>query len=79
MKPLKGLIEETGEKKLRAAVIGQAGEMLSLMACVINDKHRAAGRGGCGAVMDSKKLKACSGKRDSGKFSVWLTLMILRQ
>lgn len=64
-----GLIEETGEKKLRAAVIGQAGEMLSLMACVINDKHRAAGRGGCGAVMGSKKLKAVA-VRGTGKFTV---------
>ncbi len=52
------LREETGEPKLRAALIGPAGEKLSLMACVINDTHRAAGRGGCGAVMGSKNLKA---------------------
>ena len=52
------LIQETGEKNLRAALIGPAGEGQSLMACVINDKHRAAGRGGCGAVMGSKNLKA---------------------
>jgi aldehyde:ferredoxin oxidoreductase len=66
---LEGLIEEIGEKRLRAAVIGQAGEKLSLMACVINEKHRAAGRGGCGAVMGSKRLKAIAVK-GSGKFSV---------
>ncbi len=66
---LEGLIHETGEKKLRAAVIGQAGEMFSPMACVINDKHRAAGRGGCGAVMGSKKLKALAVK-GTGKFIV---------
>jgi aldehyde:ferredoxin oxidoreductase len=52
------LIRETGEKNLRTALIGPAGEKKSLMACVINDKHRAAGRGGCGAVMGSKNLKA---------------------
>jgi len=52
------LIRETGERNLRAALIGPAGERQSLMACVINDKHRAAGRGGCGAVMGSKRLKA---------------------
>lgn len=52
------LVEETGETDLRAAVIGPGGEKRSLMACVINDKHRAAGRGGCGAVMGSKNLKA---------------------
>ena len=52
------LKSELGDKKLRVATIGQAGEKLSLMAAVINDGHRAAGRGGCGAVMGSKKLKA---------------------
>jgi aldehyde:ferredoxin oxidoreductase len=55
---LEALIRETGESNLRAALIGPAGEKRSLMACVINDKHRAAGRGGCGAVMGSKNLKA---------------------
>ncbi|MGA2108632.1 MAG: aldehyde ferredoxin oxidoreductase N-terminal domain-containing protein, partial [Syntrophorhabdales bacterium] len=55
---LQALVDETGESALRAALIGPAGEKLSLMACVINDKHRAAGRGGCGAVMGSKNLKA---------------------
>lgn len=38
--------------------IGPAGENLSLMASVMNDKDRAAGRGGVGAVMGSKNLKA---------------------
>jgi len=55
---LEALIQETGENKLGAAVIGPGGEQQSLLACIINDKHRAAGRGGCGAVMGSKKLKA---------------------
>jgi len=49
---------ELGDKKIRAAMIGPAGEKLSLLAAVINDGHRAAGRGGSGAVMGSKKLKA---------------------
>jgi len=52
------LKEELGEKKIRAALIGPAGEQQSLIAAVMNDGHRAAGRGGCGAVMGSKKLKA---------------------
>ncbi len=52
------LKELTGEPKLRAAVIGPAGEKLSLMAGIMNDGHRAAARGGTGAVMGSKKLKA---------------------
>jgi aldehyde:ferredoxin oxidoreductase len=63
------LIQETGEKNLRAALIGPAGEKKSLMACIINDKHRAAGRGGCGAVMGSKNLKAIA-VRGTGKISV---------
>jgi aldehyde:ferredoxin oxidoreductase len=45
-------------KKIRVASIGPAGEKLSLISCVINDKGRAAGRSGLGAVMGSKKLKA---------------------
>ena len=51
------LVEETGEPKLRASVIGPAGENLSLISCPINDGHRAPGRGGPGAVMGSKKFK----------------------
>ena len=42
----------------RAACIGPAGEQMSLLACIINEKYRAAGRSGLGAVMGSKKLKA---------------------
>jgi aldehyde:ferredoxin oxidoreductase len=42
----------------RIAAIGQAGENLSKMACVGVDKHRQYGRGGAGAVMGSKNLKA---------------------
>lgn len=38
--------------------IGPAGENLSLMAAIMNDKHRAAARSGVGAVMGSKNLKA---------------------
>ncbi len=66
---LEALIQETGESKLRAALIGPAGEKQSLMACVINDKHRAAGRGGCGAVMGSKNLKAIA-VRGTGQIPV---------
>lgn len=50
--------DELNEKKLRVAAIGPAGEKLSLLAAVMNDDHRAAGRGGPGAVMGSKNLKA---------------------
>jgi aldehyde:ferredoxin oxidoreductase len=38
--------------------IGPAGEKLAEIACIMNDKHRSAGRTGMGAVMGSKNLKA---------------------
>jgi aldehyde:ferredoxin oxidoreductase len=38
--------------------IGPAGENLVTMACINSDYYRQAGRGGIGAVMGSKKLKA---------------------
>ncbi|MFC1534705.1 aldehyde ferredoxin oxidoreductase family protein [Thermodesulfobacteriota bacterium] len=66
---LEVLIQETGETRVRAALIGPSGEGQSLMACVMNDKHRAAGRGGCGAVMGSKNLKAVA-VRGTGKIPV---------
>jgi aldehyde:ferredoxin oxidoreductase len=43
---------------IRVAAIGPAGEKLVRIACIINDKTRAAGRTGLGAVMGSKNLKA---------------------
>ena len=44
--------------KVRVSTIGTPGERGMLFAGVINDKNRAAGRGGMGAVMGSKNLKA---------------------
>lgn len=51
------LLKETADDA-RVACIGPAGEKLVLFATVMNDKHRAAGRSGLGAVMGSKLLKA---------------------
>ena len=42
---------------IKTAGIGQAGENLSLIAGIANDKGRLAARCGLGAVMGSKKLK----------------------
>ena len=50
--------EELADKKVRVAAIGQAGENLVTMACIMFDRSRASGWGGCGAVMGSKNLKA---------------------
>ncbi|HEY97367.1 MAG TPA: aldehyde ferredoxin oxidoreductase family protein [Dehalococcoidia bacterium] len=51
------ICEEHG-KELEVACIGPAGEKVALIASVMNNKGRAAGRSGLGAVMGSKKLKA---------------------
>lgn len=45
-------------KNARVACIGPAGEKSSLLACIMNDYGRAAGRSGLGAVMGAKRLKA---------------------
>ncbi|HON79097.1 MAG TPA: aldehyde ferredoxin oxidoreductase family protein [Spirochaetota bacterium] len=52
------VLQEFGDQRGKVACIGPAGEKLSKIACIINDKHRAAGRSGVGAVMGSKNLKA---------------------
>jgi aldehyde:ferredoxin oxidoreductase len=44
--------------------IGPSGEQVSLISCIINNRGRAAGRSGLGAVMGSKKLKAIAVKGD---------------
>jgi aldehyde:ferredoxin oxidoreductase len=51
------LLKETDERA-QVACIGPAGEHMINLAAIMTDKHRAAGRGGVGAVMGSKKLKA---------------------
>ncbi len=51
-------LKELLGKNIKVATIGPAGENLVKYACIINDKHHAAGRCGMGAVMGSKNLKA---------------------
>ncbi len=58
-------VSETVEKlrakhpgRVSVAAIGPAGERLVRFATIMFDEERAAGRGGLGAVMGSKKLKA---------------------
>ena len=49
---------------VRVACIGPAGERLALIAAIMNDQARAAGRSGLGAVMGSKRLKAVAVRGD---------------
>jgi aldehyde:ferredoxin oxidoreductase len=60
---------ETGVADCSIAAIGPAGENHVLFAAIVNDKFRAAGRSGVGAVMGSKNLKAIA-VRGSGGVSV---------
>lgn len=62
------LTEETIHRQagrdVRVACIGPAGECLSLLAGIVNDRGRIAARCGLGAAMGSKKLKAVAAQGD---------------
>jgi aldehyde:ferredoxin oxidoreductase len=64
---------EPKAKDGRVACIGPAGENLVRIAAIINDHSRAAARGGPGAVMGSKNLKAIH-VRATGRPSIPLAL-----
>ena len=59
---LDAIREELRDSSLHAVSIGPAGENLVRGACVIQDRGRAFGRGGTGAVMGAKNLKAIVAK-----------------
>ncbi len=61
--------QELGDRRVRVAQIGPAGERLARIAAVMHDVNRAAGRGGLGAVMGAKQLKAVA-VRGTGKVKV---------
>jgi aldehyde:ferredoxin oxidoreductase len=50
--------DELGDDRVQLAMIGPAGENTVRYACIMHGLHDAAGRGGSGAVMGSKNLKA---------------------
>lgn len=52
------LKNELGQSKLSCMCIGPAGENLVLLAGIVTDRTHLAARGGLGAVMGAKKLKA---------------------
>jgi aldehyde:ferredoxin oxidoreductase len=58
------LIQNASDQKMTMACIGAGGENLVRYAAIMNNKHRAAGRCGLGAVMGSKRIKAiaCAGR-----------------
>jgi aldehyde:ferredoxin oxidoreductase len=52
------LLEAFGDDKARVLMIGPAGQRMEPIAAIMNDKYRAAGRSGVGAVMGSENLLA---------------------
>ena len=60
--------DELNDQNVRISCIGPAGEHLSKISCIINER-RAAGRKGLGAVMGSKNLKAIA-VRGSGSLNI---------
>lgn len=61
--------EDLGDPGISVACIGPAGERLVRFAGIINETSRAAGRGGVGAVMGSKNVKAVAA-RGNGRITV---------
>jgi len=59
------LLKQLDEKRAATVCIGPAGEKQVKMACIISGTH-ASGRGGTGAVMGSKNLKAIVVKGSKG-------------
>ncbi|MBN1630437.1 MAG: aldehyde ferredoxin oxidoreductase family protein [Thermoleophilia bacterium] len=62
--------EELDDKRVRVAMIGPGGENLVPYACIMHGPFDAAGRGGLGAVMGSKNLKAIA-VRGTGRARVF--------
>ena len=60
------IIKNEFHNDAKIACIGPAGEKQVLFSCIINDKYRAAGRSGVGAVMGSKNLKAIAVRGTGG-------------
>jgi aldehyde:ferredoxin oxidoreductase len=69
---------ETGVSDAKTLCIGPAGERLSRIACVINEKFRAAGRTGVGAVLGSKNLKAVAVK-GTGEVAIFDPILFMEK
>jgi aldehyde:ferredoxin oxidoreductase len=63
------LKRDLGDREIKVACIGPAGENLVRFAAIMNSVYHAAGRGGAGAVMGSKKVKAIA-VRGTGEVKV---------
>lgn len=57
---------ELGDNAIQTAVIGPAGENQVLFSCIMCSRYNSASRGGIGAVMGSKQLKAIAVRGKGG-------------
>ncbi|MHA1341500.1 MAG: aldehyde ferredoxin oxidoreductase family protein [Promethearchaeota archaeon] len=73
-------LKEFEGKNIYTLIIGPAGENLVRYAAIMTDAERAFGRGGVGAVMGSKKLKAIVVKNGRKKIEIndreWLKKLV---
>lgn len=58
--------EEVGDEEVQTAIIGPGGENKVLFACIMVSLYNSASRGGVGAVMGSKNLKAIAVRGHGG-------------
>lgn len=60
------LKDELGDEAIQSAVIGPAGENGVFFSCIMFSRYNSASRGGIGAVMGSKNLKAIAVRGSGG-------------
>jgi len=60
------LKEELGDRAVQTAIIGPAGENRVLFSAILCSRYNGASRGGIGAVMGSKNLKAIAVRGEGG-------------
>jgi len=58
------ILADHDDPDIRVSCIGPAGEKQSRISAIINENSRAAGRGGVGAVMGGKNVKAIAARGD---------------
>lgn len=58
--------EQVGDEEIQTAIIGPGGENKVLFACIMVSLYNSASRGGVGAVMGSKNLKAMAVRGHGG-------------
>ena len=61
-------LNDPAVKRIKVMGIGPAGEKLVRFACLVNERYHSAARGGAGAVLGSKRVKAIVVDTKSSRF-----------